>query len=129
MKSTSIRTPLAGARGLGAAKSGTEHWWEQRLTSIALVPLTFAAVVILISTIGRDYVAVAHMFRSPVVALIMLLFIFATTYHMKLGLQSVIEDYIHNKAVKTAALITNTFVCIILWFACTFAILELAFGV
>ncbi len=129
MKSTSIRTPLAGARGLGAAKSGTEHWWEQRLTSIALVPLTFAAVVIVISTIGRDYVAVAHMFRSPVVALIMLLFIFATTYHMKLGLQSVIEDYIHNKAVKTAALITNTFVCIILWFACTFAILELAFGV
>ena len=61
MKSTSIRTPLAGARGLGAAKSGTEHWWEQRLTSIALVPLTFAAVVIVISTIGRDYVAVAHM--------------------------------------------------------------------
>ena len=60
MKSTSIRTPLAGARGLGAAKSGTEHWWEQRLTSIALVPLTFAAVVIVISTIGRDYVAVAH---------------------------------------------------------------------
>jgi len=129
MKNTSIRTPLAEARGLGAAKSGTEHWWEQRLTSIALVPLTFAAVVILISTIGRDYVAVAHMFRSPVVALIMLLFIFATTYHMKLGLQSVIEDYIHNKAVKTAALITNTFVCIVLWFACTFAILELAFGV
>ena len=129
MKSTSIRTPLAGARGLGAAKSGTDHWWEQRLTSIALVPLTFAAIVILISTIGRDYVAVAHMFRSPLVALIMLLFIFATTYHMKLGLQSVIEDYIHNKAVKTAALITNTFVCIILWFACTFAILELAFGV
>ena len=129
MKSTSIRTPLAGARGLGAAKSGTDHWWEQRLTSIALVPLTFAAIVIVISTIGRDYVAVAHMFRSPVVAVIMLLFIFATTYHMKLGLQSVIEDYIHNKPVKTAVLITNTFVCIILWFACTFAILELAFGV
>jgi succinate dehydrogenase membrane anchor subunit len=129
MKSTSIRTPLAGARGLGAAKSGTEHWWEQRLTSIALVPLTFAAIVIVIATIGRDYAAVVQLLRSPVVAVIMLLFIFATTYHMKLGLQSVIEDYIHNKAVKTAALITNTFVCIILWFACTFAILELAFGV
>jgi succinate dehydrogenase / fumarate reductase membrane anchor subunit len=129
MKSTSIRTPLAGARGLGAAKSGTEHWWEQRLTSIALVPLTFAAVVIVIATIGRDYAAVVQLLRSPVVALIMLLFIFATTYHMKLGLQSVIEDYIHNKAVKTAVLITNTFVCIILWFACTFAILKLAFGV
>ena len=129
MKSTSIRTPLAGARGLGAAKSGTDHWWEQRLTSIALVPLTFAAIVIVIATIGRDYVAVVQLLRSPVVAVIMLLFIFATTYHMKLGLQSVIEDYIHNKAVKTAALIANTFLCIILWLACTLAILELWFGV
>jgi succinate dehydrogenase / fumarate reductase membrane anchor subunit len=129
MKSTSIRTPLAGARGLGAAKSGTDHWWEQRLTSIALVPLTFAAIVIVISTIGRDYAAVVQMLRSPVVAVIMLLFIFATTYHMKLGLQSVIEDYIHNKPVKTAALIGNTFLCIIMWLACTFAILKLAFGV
>ena len=129
MKSTSIRTPLAGARGLGAAKSGTEHWWEQRLTSIALVPLTFAAIVIVIATIGRDYAAVVQLLRSPVVAVIMLLFIFATTYHMKLGLQSVTEDYIHNKPVKTAALIGNTFLCIIMWLACTFAILKLSFGV
>ena len=129
MKNTSIRTPLAEARGLGAAKSGTEHWWEQRLTSIALVPLTFAAVVIMIATIGRDYAGVVQLLRSPVVALIMLLFIFATTYHMKLGLQSVIEDYIHNKAVKTAALIGNTFLCIVLWLACTLALLKLSFGV
>ena len=129
MKSTSIRTPLAGARGLGAAKSGTEHWWEQRLTSIALVPLTFAAIVILIATIGRDYAAVVQFLLSPVVTIIMLLFIFATTLHMKLGLQSVIEDYIHNKPVKTAVLITNTFLCIVMWLACTFAILKLSFGV
>jgi len=129
VKSTSIRTPLAQARGLGAAKTGADHWWEQRLTSIALVPLIFAAIVIVISTLGRGHAAVAQTLRSPVVAVIMLLFIFATTAHMKLGAQSVIEDYIHNKPVKTAMLIGNSFLCIILWLVCTFAILKLSFGV
>ena len=129
MKNTSIRTPLAEARGLGAAKTGTDHWWEQRLTSIALLPLTFAAIVIVISAIGRDHAAVVQLLRSPVVTVIMLLFIYATTFHMKLGAQSVIEDYIHNKAVKTAVLIGNTFLCIVVWLACTFAILKLSFGV
>ena len=129
MKSTSIRTPLAQARGLGAAKTGADHWWEQRLTSIALVPLIFAAIVIVISTLGRGHGAVAQTLGSPFVAVIMLLFIFATTAHMKLGAQSVIEDYIHNKPVKTAMLIGNSFLCIILWLVCTFAILKLSFGV
>ena len=121
MKGTSIRTPLAKARGLGVAKSGTDHWWEQRLTSIALLPLTFAAIVIVMSIVGRNHAAV--------VAIIMLLFIFATTFHMKLGAQSVIEDYIHSKPLKTAMLIGNSFLCIVAWLACTFAILKLSFGV
>ena len=129
MKSTSIRTPLAQARGLGAAKTGADHWWEQRLTSIALVPLTFAAIVIVISALGRGHGAAAQFLGSPLVAVIMLLFIFATTAHMKLGAQSVIEDYVHNKPVKTAMLIGNSFLCIILWLVCTFAILKLSFGV
>ena len=129
MKGTSIRTPLAQARGLGAAKTGADHWWEQRLTSIALVPLIFAAIVIVISTLGHGHGAVAQTLGSPLVAVIMLLFIFATTAHMKLGAQSVIEDYIHNKPVKTAMLIGNSFLCIILWLVCTFAILKLSFGV
>ena len=129
MKGTSIRSPLAQARGLGAAKTGIDHWWEQRLTSIALLPLTFAAIVIVISTVGRNHEAVVQMLGSPFVAVIMLLFIFATTFHMKLGAQSVIEDYIHSKPVKTAMLIGNSFLCIIMWLACTFAILKLSFGV
>jgi succinate dehydrogenase membrane anchor subunit len=129
VKSTSIRTPLAQARGLGAAKTGADHWWEQRLTSIALVPLTFAAIVIVISALGRSHGAAVQFLGSPLVAVIMLLFIFATTAHMKLGAQSVIEDYIHNKPVKTAMLIGNSFLCIILWLVCTFAILKLSFGV
>ena len=129
MKDTSFRTPLARARGLGAAKTGAEHWWEQRLTSVALLPLTFGAIVIVMSAIGRDYAEVVQILRSPFVSVIMLLFIFATTLHMKLGAQAVIEDYIHSKPAKTAMLIGNTFLCIVLWFACTFAILKLSFGV
>ena len=66
MKSTSIRTPLAQARGLGAAKTGTDHWWEQRLTSIALLPLTFAAIVIVMSTVGRNHAAVVQILRLAV---------------------------------------------------------------
>ena len=129
MKKESIRTPRALAAGLGAAKSGTDHWWEQRLTSIALLPLTFAAIVIVMSLVGRNHAAAVQILGSPLVAIIMLLFIFATTFHMKLGAQSVIEDYIHSKPVKTAALIGNTFLCAVLWLACTFAILKLSFGV
>ena len=83
----------------------------------------------MMSAIGRDHAAVVQMLGSPFVAVIMLLFIFATTFHMKLGAQSVIEDYIHSKSVKTAMLIGNTFLCIIVWLACTFAILKLSFGV
>jgi succinate dehydrogenase / fumarate reductase membrane anchor subunit len=93
------------------------------------LPLTFAAIVIVMSTVGRNHAAVVQILGSPFVAIIMLLFIFATTFHMKLGAQSMIEDYIHSKPVKTAMLIGNSFLCIIVWLACTFAILKLSFGV
>ena len=129
MKSTSIRTPIGKVRGLGSAKSGTEHWWEMRLTSIALLPLTLAAIVIVISLIGRNHAAVVQILGSPLVAITMLLWVFAVTLHMRLGLQSVIEDYIHGKAMKTGLLIGNTFLTIVLWLACTYAILKLSFGV
>lgn len=129
MKSTSIRTPLGKVRGLGSAKSGTEHWWEMRLTSIALLPLTLAAIVIVISLIGRNHAAVVQILGSPLVAITMLLFVWTVTLHMRLGLQSVIEDYVYGKAMKTALLIANTFLTIVLWLACTYAILKLSFGV
>ncbi len=124
-----IRTPLARVRGLGSAKSGTDHFWAQRLTSIALVPLTFAAIVIVIALVGRNHAAVVQILGSPLVAIVMLLFICATTYHMQLGLQSVLEDYVHGKGLKTVLLIGNVFLCVILWLACTYAILKLPFGV
>lgn len=124
-----MRTPLARVRGLGSAKSGTEHFWEQRLTSVALVPLTLAAIIIVIALIGRNHAAVVQILGSPLVAIIMLLFIYATVYHMKLGLQSVLEDYVHDTGLKLVLLIGNTFCCVILGLACTYAILKLSFGV
>lgn len=129
MKSTSIRTPIGKVRGLGSAKSGTEHWWEMRLTSIALLPLTLAAIIIVISLIGRNHAAVVQILGSPLVAITMLLWVYTVTLHMRLGLQSVIEDYIHGKAMKTGLLIANTFLTIVVWLACTYAILKLSFGV
>ncbi|MFD2181578.1 succinate dehydrogenase, hydrophobic membrane anchor protein [Rhodoplanes azumiensis] len=129
MKSTSIRTPIGKVRGLGSAKSGTEHWWEMRLTSIALLPLTLAAIVIVISLIGRNHAAVVQILGSPLVAITMLLWVYTVTLHMRLGLQSVIEDYVHGKAMKTGLLIANTFLTIVVWLACTYAILKLSFGV
>lgn len=129
MKSTSIRTPIGKVRGLGSAKSGTEHWWEMRLTSIALLPLTLAAIVIVISLIGRNHAAVVQILGSPFVAITMLLWVYTVTLHMRLGLQSVIEDYVYGKAMKTGLLIANTFITIVLWLACTYAILKLSFGV
>ena len=126
---TSMRTPLGRVRGHGAARSGTEHFWHHRLTSIALVPLTVAGVVIVISLIGRNQAAVAQILGAPLVAIVMLLFIFATTYHMKLSAQSVIEDYVHNDTAKYVLLIANLFVCIVAGITSTYAILKLSFGV
>lgn len=125
----SIRTPLARARGLGSAKSGTEHFWNQRLTSVVLVPLTVAAVVIVLALVGRNHATVVQVLGSPLVAVLMLLFIVATTYHMKLGMQHIVEDYFEGKALQISLQIANVFVCVALGLASAFAILKLSFGV
>ena len=93
------------------------------------VMITVVSVVIVIALIGRNHAAVVQILGSPLVAIIMLLFIYATTLHMRLGLQSVIEDYVYGKGMKTALLITNTFVTVVLWLACSYAILKFSFGV
>src|SRR5262249_43780902 len=92
------RTPLARVRGFGSARSGTEHFWHQRLTSVALVPLTIIVVLILLSLLGRNHAAVVQILGSPIIAITMLLFIISIAYHMKLGMQVVIEDYAHDDA-------------------------------
>src|SRR5215510_10459571 len=125
----SMRTPLGRVRGFGAARSGTEHFIQQRLTAIANVPLTIAALVIVISLIGRNHAAVAQILGSMPVAIVMLLFIISTFYHMKIGMQVVIEDYVHQERAKYALLILNTFFAIAAGFSSIYAILRLSFGV
>jgi succinate dehydrogenase / fumarate reductase membrane anchor subunit len=128
-RDTDMRTPLGRVRGFGSARSGTEHFWYQRLTSVALVPLTAAVILIVMSLLGRNHAAVVQILGSPIVAIIMLLFVLTTAYHMKLGMQVVIEDYVHDDALKFTLLIGNSFFCVVVALAAIFAILKLSFGV
>jgi succinate dehydrogenase / fumarate reductase, membrane anchor subunit len=123
-----IRTPLARVLGRGAAKSGTEHFWHQRLTAVANVPLTIAAVIILIALLGRNQAAVAQILGSPAVAIIMLLFIGSIVIHMRIGMAVIIEDYVHGESAKLTLLIANTFFTIAVGMACVYGILKLSFG-
>jgi succinate dehydrogenase / fumarate reductase, membrane anchor subunit len=124
-----IRTPLARVRGLGAARSGTKHFWHERLTSVALLPLTIAFVVIVVSLLGRNHAATLQILGSPIVAILMLLFIGAGVYHMWLGMQVIIEDYVHHELRKLGLLMANTFFCIGVGIAAAYALLKIGFGV
>ncbi len=123
------RTPLSRVRSLGSAHSGTMHFWRQRLTSVALVPLSIAFVLIAIALLGRNHAAALQILGSPLIAITMLLFIGATVYHMWLGMQVIIEDYVHSESSKILLLMGNTFFCITVALACVYAILQISFGV
>jgi succinate dehydrogenase / fumarate reductase membrane anchor subunit len=125
----SIRTPIARVRGHGSARSGTGHFWHQRLTAVANVPLVIGFIIILVSLLGRSHAAVVQILGSPLVAIVMLLFVGSITYHMRLGMQVIIEDYVHDEKWKFAALIATTFFAIAIAAACGYAILKLSFGV
>jgi succinate dehydrogenase / fumarate reductase, membrane anchor subunit len=123
-----IRTPLARVLGRGAAKSGTEHFWHQRLTAVANIPLTIAAIVILLMLLGRNQAATAQILGSPAVTIIMLLFILSITVHMRLGMAVIIEDYVHDESAKLTLLMANTFFTIVVGLACVYGVLKLSFG-
>ena len=123
-----IRTPLARVLGRGAAKSGTEHFWHQRLTAVANVPLTIAAIIILIALLGRNQAAVAQILATPAVAIIMLLFVVSITIHMRLGMAVIIEDYVHDDSAKLTLLMANTFFTIAVGLAAIYGIIKLSFG-
>jgi succinate dehydrogenase / fumarate reductase membrane anchor subunit len=129
MKDRTLRTPLGHVRGLGSARSGTRHFWHQRLTSIASIPLSIFFVFLVIALIGRNQAAAVQILGSPWVAILMLLFIFTTVYHMQIGMQVIIEDYAHGELSKLALLMANTFFSITIGLASAFAILKISFGV
>jgi succinate dehydrogenase / fumarate reductase, membrane anchor subunit len=129
MNGGKLQTPLARVRGLGAARTGTEHFWRQRLTAVANVPLTVAFVLIVVSLFGRNHAWVQQILGSPWVAMLMLLFIGSATYHMRIGMQVIIEDYVHGEVLKLVLLMLNIFFSIAVGLAAAYAIFKLSFGV
>jgi succinate dehydrogenase / fumarate reductase, membrane anchor subunit len=123
-----IRTPLARVLGRGAARSGTEHFWRQRLSAVANIPLTIAALAILITLLGRNQAAVAQILGSRAVSIIMLLFVASTTIHMRLGMAVIIEDYVHDDSAKLTLLMANTFFAIAVGLTSVYGIIKLSFG-
>jgi succinate dehydrogenase / fumarate reductase membrane anchor subunit len=126
---SNFRTPLARVRGLGAARDGTQDFWHMRVTSVALVPLSIAFVLIAVSLLGRNHAAVVQILGSPLIAMLMLLFIGTNAYHMWLGMQEIIVDYVHDEFWKLVSLMANTFFCVVTSLACAYAIFKLSFGV
>ena len=125
----SMRTPLSRVRNLGASHSGTTDFWRQRLTAVAMVLLMVPAIVVVMMLLGRNQAGAAQILGSAPIAIIMLMFIVASTWHMKIGMQVVIEDYVHNEMVKLAAVMANNFFCIAVALASVYAIFKLSSGV
>jgi succinate dehydrogenase / fumarate reductase, membrane anchor subunit len=125
----SMRTSLGVVRGLGSAKSGTEHFWHQRLTAIANVPLTILLVWFVISHLGSPRAEVLESVRNPFVAIMLALAFLSILWHMRLGMQMVIEDYVHRAGWKLLALLLNSFYTTALGIAAFYAILKMSFGI
>ena len=125
----SMRTPLGRVRALGASHSGTSDFWRQRLTAVAMVLLIVPVLFVVFMLLGRNQAGAAQILGSAPIALIMLLFIIASIWHMKIGMQVVIEDYIHGDMTKLAAIMANNFFCVAVALASIYAILKLSSGV
>jgi succinate dehydrogenase / fumarate reductase, membrane anchor subunit len=124
----SMRTPLARVKGLGASGHGVEHWWLHRMTAVSNIPLIIAFVIIVAALAGSSYQDAIAVISHPLVAIILILAVISVTNHMRLGMQIVIEDYVHAKELKIAAVIANNFYAVIVAVACLYAILKVSLG-
>jgi succinate dehydrogenase / fumarate reductase, membrane anchor subunit len=124
----SIRTPRARVRGLGVAHHGVSHWWLQRITAVTNTVLMLAFVVIIANMAGRSYAEAAHIVANPFVSIILILALLSVTLHMRLGMQVIIEDYVHAQATKIAAVFANNVYAVLVAVACLYAVLRIGFG-
>lgn len=122
------RTPLGRVRGLGSAKGGTDHFWMQRITAVANIVLVCFLIWLVLTLAGADYATVKRTLSRPEIAIPLLLLVLSGVVHMRLGMQTIIEDYVHSEGRKVAALMLNSFFAILVGIACAFAVLKLSFG-
>lgn len=128
MAMTRMQSPVGRVLGLGSAKEGVEHWWRQRTTALALVPLTIWFVIWVIAMVGADRAAMVAWMHNPICAVLMIVLIVATFYHAALGLQVVIEDYVHGEGLRLATLIVMRALCVLFVVRGVLAVLTLAFA-
>lgn len=122
------RSPLARVRHLGSAKTGTEHFWLQRVTAVALIPLGIGFIIYLLTFVGADYMTVRKALGFPVAGILGMLLCIAAFWHLKLGAQVVIEDYVHHEGAKLVSLLLLSFGCFAGALICVIALLKLIFG-
>ena len=122
-----MRSPLSRARGLGSAKEGVEHWWMQRVTAVALIPLTLWLTASLIALMRSDYDTLIAWLRTPIATILMVLLLIALFHHISLGLRVVVEDYVHSDRAKIPAVVAIRLACYALAIAGIFATLRIAF--
>jgi succinate dehydrogenase / fumarate reductase membrane anchor subunit len=123
-----LRTPLSRARGLGSAKEGVHHFWAQRITAVALIPLVAWFAISLIMMSGADYAVVRAWIGSPVVMVLLTLTIVIGLHHGQLGMQEVVEDYVHGEGLKLALIVLLRFIAVFFGLAAIVAILRIGFG-
>ena len=128
-KSTSMRTPLGRVRNLGSSHSGTSDFWRQRITAVAMILLMIPVIVIIMMLLGRNQAGAAQILGSPLVALLLIMFIVASVWHMKIGMQVVLEDYVINEKLKPISIMANNFFSAAIGLASIYAILKLSSGV
>jgi succinate dehydrogenase / fumarate reductase membrane anchor subunit len=123
-----MKTPFSRVHGLGTAHSGTEHFWMQRLTGIANLPLIIAFLVVIVSLVGASQASVIATLSNPFVAMILLAALISVLIHMRIGMQVIIEDYVHSELRKIVLLMANTFFTLAVGIAAAYAILKINFG-